>query len=152
MGSVLRLALRPAGIFLALGTVLVLAGAIALLAMFSWRAILPGVLTPLILVGGGGILLLFSVAHHLVAKLSAVQMSRLLAVITLVTVLAGIGFYFASARSMEAALNSAAPTADAVIAYMIRSGLCGAAALIAFAVNVIVTFRKRRSATGISPS
>jgi hypothetical protein len=152
MGSILELALRPAGIFLAPGAVLVLVGAIGLVAMFSWRPIFPGVLTPLILIGGGGILLLFSVAHYLLAKLSAVQMSRLLAAITLVTVLAGIDFYFASARSMEAYLDSAAPTGDAGIAHMIRSVLCGAAALIAFAVNVIVTFKRRRSVTGVSPS
>ena len=138
--------------FLASGTVLVLVGAIGLVAMFSWRAIFPGVLTPLIVIGGGGILLLFSLAHYLVAKLSTLQMNRLLAAITLATVLAGMGFYFAGARSMEAYLNSTTPAANAVVPHMIRSELCGVAALTAFVVNVVVTFRKRKSMAGVSTS
>src|SRR5713226_3843538 len=121
MSSALQLVLRPAGMFLASGTVSVMIGAIGIISMNSGRAILPGVLTPLILIGGGGILLLFSAAHYLVAKLSSVQMSRALAAITLGIVLVGMGFYFASARSMEAALDSAAPTGDAVVRQMIRS-------------------------------
>lgn len=120
--------------------------------MFSGRPILPGVLTPLILIGGGGLLLLFSVAHYLVAKLTAAQMSRALAAITLGIVLVGMGFYFASARAMEAYLNSSASTADTAVPHMIRSELCGVVALTAFVVNVVVTLRKRRSVAGVSPS
>lgn len=152
MNNALQLALGPAGIFLWSGTVSVLAGAIGLIAMSSWRAIFPGVLTPLILIGGGGILLLFSVAHYLVSKFTAAQMSRPLAVITLGIALAGMGFYLASARSMEAALDSSAPSGDAVVRHMIRSELCGVVAVAAFLLNTIVTFRKRRSAAGVSPS
>ena len=120
--------------------------------MFSGRAILPGVLTPFILIGGGGLLLLFSVAHYLVAKLIAAQMSRALAAITLGIVLVGMGFYFASARSMEAALDSATPTGDVVVRQIIWSELCGVAAVTAFFLNVVITFKKRRSVTGVSPS
>jgi hypothetical protein len=138
--------------FLLSGTVSVLAGAIGLITMSSWRAIFPGVLTPIILIGGGGILLLFSVAHYLVSKLTAAQMSRPLAAITLGIALAGMGFYLASARSMEAALDSSAPTGDAVVRHMIRSELCGVLAVTAFLLNAIVTFRKRRSLAGVSPS
>ena|SRR5712692_473655 len=152
MGSVLQLALRPTGMFLAPGTVLVLVGAIGHIAMFSWRPILPGVLTPLILIGGGGILLLFSLTHYLVATLSAFQMSRVFAAMTLAASLAGMGFYFASARAMEAYLNSSASTADTAVPHMIRSELCGVVALTAFVVNVVVTLRKRRSVAGVSPS
>jgi hypothetical protein len=152
MGSVLRLTLRPAGMFLVTGTVLVLVGAIGLAALFSWRAILPGVLTPLILVWGGGVLLLFSAAHYFVARVSAVQMSVVLAATTLALVLAGMAFYFASARSMEAQLDSAAPTADAIVPLIIRSALCGIAALATFVINVALAFRKRRSVIAVAAS
>lgn len=152
MTGALQLVLRPAGMFLGSGTVSVMIGAIGLISMNSGRAILPGVLTPLILMGGGGLLLLFSVAHYLVAKLTAAQMSRALAAITLGIVLVGMGFYFASARSMEAALSSATPTGDLVVRQIIWSALCGVAAVTVFLLNVIMAFRKRRSATGVSLS
>ena len=62
MDNVLRVPLRPAAMFLVTGTVLMLVGVIGHAALFSLGAILPGVLTPLILIWGGGVLLLLSAA------------------------------------------------------------------------------------------
>jgi len=136
--------------FLVTGTVLMLVGVIGHAALFSLGAILPGVLTPLILIWGGGVLLLLSAAHYFVARVSALQMSAVLAAITLALVLAGMAFCFASARSMEAQLDSAVPTGDAIVPLIISSALCGVAALTTFVINVILTLRKRRYLIAVS--
>jgi len=138
--------------FLGTGIVFVLAGGIALVALLSSRPIFPGVLTPLILIGGGGILLAFAAAHYVVERRSALRMNRLLAAVTLAATLAGIGFYFASSRSMEAYLNSNLPAdlaGHVIVSQMKRSELCGVLALVTFLANAIVTSKKHRSGVGI---
>lgn len=133
--------------FVASGIVLVLAGAVGLTSMFSWRPILPGVLAPLILMGAGAVLLLFSVAHYVVTRWCAQPMNRVLAVSTLLLIMVALGYYLGSARSMEAYLSSSRPGAasaeSGVISRMMGAEMSAVLAILTFLINVTLTRRKR---------
>jgi hypothetical protein len=152
MQGIRRFVSLPAGMFIAVGLLLVLIGIIGLVNQFVLSGnIFPGVMTPLVLFAGGGVLLACSVPHYLVGRLSGTRMSTRLAFLTLVLLLAGIGFYLATGFAWENVLDSKTnATGSTIVARMIRSELCGFLAVCTFVLNAILTLRKRLTATEAS--
>lgn len=152
MQGIGRFVSLPTGMFIAIGLPLLLAGIFGLVSEFVLlRNIFPGVLTPLALLAGGGFLLACSVPHYLVGRLSGTRMSTPLAFLTLVLLLTGIGFYLATGFAWESALDSPTDAAsNSIFVRMMRCELCGFLAVCTFVINVILTLRKRFTATRTS--